>query len=80
MAVRGETATFYPDGITINLPGAYKVGGGMMSETWYDPVGNITYKVFRASDRYGRTGWQVNRSPFNACGNCWEKVKARYGF
>lgn len=75
-----ETATFYPDGTGINLAGAYKVGGGMMYELWYDPHRDITYKVFRASDQLGRPGWQVNAYPYNACGNCWERVKARYGF
>ncbi len=74
-----ETSRFYPDGTGINLPGAYHVGGGAMSQTWYNPRRKITYKVFRASDGFGRTGWQVNAYPGNHCGNCWEKARARYG-
>lgn len=74
------TTKFFPDGTPINLPGAFYVGGSMTYKTWYDPRREYTYKVMRAKDRSGRLGWHVTTYPFNACGNCWERVKHRYGF
>lgn len=73
----GILAGTVPPGQDIVMePGTLFVSNSQYTHYYYNPYIDVTYKATRTGDG----GWYVVRYPYLACGSCWEKVRANYGF